>query len=98
MDLAYEPRAERQRPELCQAPVQRRHVVEHLFDVGIRLLADRVDFEHLGHRRARALDPRRGQRLAQQIRPDQKLRVRHDLADSGEPSERCLRVSELPDG
>jgi len=58
MDLAYQPRAERQRLGLCQPPVQRRHIVEHLFDVGTRRFAGRIDLEHLGHRRARALDPR----------------------------------------
>lgn len=86
MYLADQPNAERKGLELIQPPLERGYVVEDLFDIGVRRFAHRLGVEDVRQRRLGPLDPRRGERFAQQIRADEEIRVGQQLAHPGEPA------------
>ena len=94
--LADQAHAKRQLVHLTEAPLEGLDVVDDLLDVGAGRLVARLGLEDIRQRRLRALDTRGGERLAQEIRANQQVWIRHQLADAGKPPERCLGVREQP--
>ena len=98
MHLAQQAGAERQLVEALQPPPHRGDVVDDLLHIGIGSLAGGVGFEDLGHARLRSLDPRRGERLSQEVGADEEIGVREEATDAGEPAQRPLGLAEQAHG